>query len=195
MLCNLAAAEIMMPLDLFAPLTAGAFDIDQALEWTTELQTRLRTAFLVMGSGTWQSTWVQAAKSPLGFGAGVVVAPESIQPDIEKSGVIPAELFRRFNSELIILPPATEDDYRRGSALFGLDNLARELGCELDFARAAEQGLGARWLEETFARLLRLARKQGKNILPPAPRPAPDPSDQSCIDSTDFSDPESDTPF
>jgi SpoVK/Ycf46/Vps4 family AAA+-type ATPase len=182
--------------ELFLLLDRALQQPSRGREWTAELQARLRMSFLIVGSGTWQSTWEQATKAKLGFGSRSLAAPESIQTAIENSGVIPSELFRRFNSELVILSSATEDDYRRGSELFGLDKMARELGTKLDFADATERKLGARWLEESFGRLLRLARKQGKNILPPVPPPAPDPtSDEPLPDFGDLSDSDSDSPF
>ena len=165
------------------------------LSWTPFMQAKLRKSYLIIGSGTWQLTWSENAKPRMGFQNSASVAPEMIQREIEKSGIIPAELFRRFNSEVIILPPATEADYRNGAAIYGLDRIAHELGVNLDYTQALERGLGARWLEETLARLLRIARKQGKQLFPPNPIPVAGPSDEPDFEFDEFDETESDIPF
>lgn len=166
--------------------------------WTPFLQAKFRKSFLIIGSGTWQLTWSESVKPKLGFQTGTSIVPtqESIRREIERRGIIPAELYLRFNPELVLLPPAKEDDYRRGAVMFKLDEMARELGVALDYANAVERGLGARWLEETFAKLVRLARKQGKRLFPTAPPPEVESSadiPQVALDG--LNDTESDVPF
>lgn len=166
----------------------------RGIVWTPFMQAKLRKSFLIIGSGTWQPTWSENSKRKMGFQNSTNCASELIQHDIEKSGVIPAELFRRFSSELVLIPPANEADYRRGSKLYELDRMARELGVELDYANAVERGLGARWLEETLARLLRIARKQGKQLFPPTPAPTTETSDESDFEFEESSGNDADMP-
>jgi hypothetical protein len=74
---------------------------------------------------------------------------------------------------LIILPPPTEKDHREGAKFFGLDRMAKDLGVDLDYAGAAQEGLGARWLEEKLGDLLRLAKRTGKSLFPAAEKTLP----------------------
>jgi SpoVK/Ycf46/Vps4 family AAA+-type ATPase len=165
---------------------------DGRSEWTPDLQEKLRRSILIIGSGTWQGVWTASAKPKMGFQTESRSLPGTVPQDIAKSGVIPDEIFRRFNSELVVLSPATEVDYRRGAEIFGLERMAGELGLHLDYAEAVERGLGARWLEEVLARLLRVARKQGKQLLPPAPPAANEPPNVTVKDLMDADD---DLPF
>ena len=181
--------------ELFLLLDRSLQQPTRGSSWTPILQSRLRKAFLIIGSGTWQLTWSATAKPAMGFQTSTAIAPGMMQREIEKSGVIPAELFRRFNSDLIILPPATEADYRRGAAIFDLERMAKGLGIDLDYANAVERGLGARWLEETLALLLRTARKQGKALFSPTPAPVPEVSDEPSIDLDNLGETEYDIPF
>jgi SpoVK/Ycf46/Vps4 family AAA+-type ATPase len=140
------------------------FLLDRSLresKWTDVLQNRLATSILMVGTGTWQSVWSDFDKPTLGFNAEHQVNHPSIQQEIIKRSIIPAELLRRFRSQLIILPPPSEADYRQAAERFGLNDLAGKVGIELDYRSAKEQGLGARWLEEQLANLLCLARGKG----------------------------------
>jgi SpoVK/Ycf46/Vps4 family AAA+-type ATPase len=163
--------------------------------WTPFMQAKLRKSFLIIGSGTWQLTWSENAKPRMGFQNSIAAASGMVQKQIEKSEIIPVELFRRFNSELIILPPATEADYRRGAEIYDLERMARELGVELDYANAVERSLGARWLEEALARLLRIARKQGIQLFPPIPAPMAETADEPDFDFEELSGSDADIPF
>jgi SpoVK/Ycf46/Vps4 family AAA+-type ATPase len=170
--------------ELFLLLDRSVMQPSRGLSWTPLLQAKLRNSFVIVGAGTWQTIWSKRAKPSLGFGKPQNDGQESLRRAIEKSNAIPSELLRRFRSELIILPPAEAEDYRRGAKSFGLDRLAHQLGIELDYAEAAESQLGARWLEEVFARLLCLSRKM-----------APGP-DSAGYDETEFdSEPPEEIPF
>lgn len=166
----------------------------RGIVWTPFLQAKLRKSFLIIGSGTWQFSWTENAKRRMGFQNSTSFTPELIQHDIEKSGIIPVELFRRFCSELIILPPATEADYRRGAELFDLERMGRDLGIQLDYVNAVERGLGARWLEETLARLLRIARKQGKQLFPPTRTAVAETPDEPDFEFEEMSGSDADMP-
>ncbi len=160
--------------------------------WTIALQSKLSTSYLIVGSGTWQSIWNESSKPELGFRASTTSAPRNFQREIEKSSAIPSELRRRFNSELIVLPHPSEDDYRSGAREFGLDLLAVELKLNLDYANAATGGLGARWLEESFAMLLRAARRQGKQLFPLRPTPPTNSDIPPDVDLDDLDEPDTD---
>lgn len=166
----------------------------RGLLWTPFMLAKLRKSFLIIGSGTWQTIWSENAKPKIGFQNKAIVAPRMIQREIEKSGIIPTELYRRFNSELVIIPPATEADYRRGAEMFDLERMARELGVELDYVNAVNRGLGARWLEETLARLLRIARKQGRQLFSPTLAPTPEKSGEPDFEFEELSENDADMP-
>ena len=177
-------------IELFLLLDRSLQQPSRDFQWTEALQNRLAHSFLIVGSGTWQSIWSQPIRPSIGFGTTTGVAT-IVPTEIEKSGIIPLELLRRFNPDLIVLPPAREADYREGSRIFGLDLMAQDLGIELDYAEAARGGLGARWLECTFSRLLRRARKMGKRVSrvidPPIPEhPDWDPDDEDPSDTAPF---------
>jgi SpoVK/Ycf46/Vps4 family AAA+-type ATPase len=137
------------------------------VEWTAEILRKLRYDFLVIGSGTWQQLWTSASKPKLGFGNSddSPTMTACVRQSVETTDVIPMELLRRFNRHLIVLPPATESDYRIAAERGGLTKLAAELHSPLDFALAARSQLGARWLEEQMAQLLLLARRAGRTDL------------------------------
>jgi len=147
--------------------------------WPHDLQEKLRKLFLIVGSGTWQSIWAERRKASIGFHADEPLVCDSVQQKITRAGTIPAELLRRFSSELIILPPATKQDYREGAKVFGLDTMARELQLDLNYDEAVERALGARGLEETLAHLLRVARRTGKPIITAV---APIPANEAGVD-------------
>ncbi len=136
------------------------------LKWTSSLQDRLSNSMLMIGTGTWQSAWSDLDKPPIGFQTEQASNCRAIQQEIIKRCVIPTELLRRFRSQLIVLPPPDESDYRQASELFGLNELAGRLGVQLDFSSAKELSLGARWLEEQLADLLRLAHVKGILAVP-----------------------------
>jgi hypothetical protein len=174
--------------ELFLLLDRSLQQPGRDVQWTEVLQEKLAKSFLIVGTGTWQSIWPQSTRPSIGFGASIGCAPTLVPAEIEKSGMIPPELLRRFNSDLIILPPATETDYREGARTFGLDLMARDLGIELDYAEAVKGGLGARWLEGILSRLLRRAKKMVK---PTSPATDPFSSEQPDWDPDDYP---SDTP-
>jgi hypothetical protein len=121
---------------------------------------------LIVGAGTWQTIWSERAKPSLGFGKPQNDGQEPLHWAIDKSNAIPPELLRRFRSELIILPQAEAEDY----------------------TEAAESQLGARWLEEVFARLLCLSRKMARNL-------APAPDSVGCDEVEFDSEPPDEIPF
>jgi len=148
-------------LELFHLLDRSLHQPLRQIEWTDDLRDRLAKSFLIIGTGTWQAIWTDFERPALGFRAGGPMGASTIQREISKRGIIPTELLRRFRSQLILLPPPDESDYRRAAEKFGLVELATQVGAQLDYTSALEQGLGGRWLEETFADLLCLARQKG----------------------------------
>jgi hypothetical protein len=178
--------------ELFHLLDRSLQQPTRAGAWTFALQSKLSTSFLIVGSGTWQSIWNETSEPEVGFRTSTIFLPRSVQHEIDKSSAIPDELRRRFSSELIVLPHPTEDDYRSGAKEFGLDLLAVELKLDLDYADAARQGLGARWLEECFARLLRTARRQGKKLFPLRPLTATDSDIPPDVDLDDLDEADTD---
>jgi hypothetical protein len=169
--------------ELFLLLDRSLQQPGRTFTWTGALQEKLWTSFLIVGSGAWQSIWTDRAKPSIGFQRNTSLSSGSVQREIVKRGFIPEELLRRFSSELIVLPPPTERDYREGAKTFGLDRMACHLGVELDYAEAVEGELGARWLEEMLARLLRIAMKTSKPIFPTT---APAMTEQLGLDSEDY---------
>ena len=64
MLCNLAAAEIMMPLDFFAPLTLGSFGIDQALDLRKKFDVSMEAILLRWIRRTYESSAIFTVSNP-----------------------------------------------------------------------------------------------------------------------------------
>lgn len=137
--------------------------------WTDTELFRLKTRHWFLGSGTWQNLWRDVASAKIGFGKVPLADEKTLLTDkIRRSGVIPEELLFRFSARYIFIEPATEDDYRRAAKNFGLSKLAKSLRIFLDYKKAANEGMGARWLEETHAELLVQAWKKGRrDLLPP----------------------------
>jgi hypothetical protein len=147
--------------DVFDLLDGTISTTDKKARWNAAALKKLRRSFLIIGTGTWQTIWSQPDRPSLGFG------PQSPKPDkaqqIKKDDSIPEELLRRFNHDLILIPPATEEDYREASRQFGLTDLATKLGRKLDFGEAVASGYGVRWLEGQFTALLLLADQLGRS--------------------------------
>jgi hypothetical protein len=135
--------------------------------WSTDLTRKLKDSFWMVGSGTWQHLWRDTSKPKVGFGKGddVEAVVANVRCLVETTEVIEPELLRRFNRNVMVLPPATETDFRHAAEAFGLGKLAAELKLPLDFSAAARSGLGARWLEETMAELLLQARREDRTDL------------------------------
>lgn len=76
---------------------------DKDASWNSATLAKLRSSFLIVGSGTWQSIWSQPDRPNLGFG------PLAAKPDkaeqIRKDNSIPEELLRRFHSEIFLIHP------------------------------------------------------------------------------------------
>lgn len=136
-----------------------------SVPWTEFTIEKLRRNFMIIGTGTWQTLWDQPVKHALGFGSAQNSEQRDVAREIRESDQVPAELARRFNSDLILIGPATEEDYRDAAAEFGLIKLALKLNVKLDFAKAAEQGLGARFFEQEFTNLLLVARERNRTDL------------------------------
>ena len=182
--------------ELFHLLDRSLQQPTRAGAWTLELQAKLSTSFLIVGSGTWQAIWAEHTKPALGFRTSASAPTQIIQREIERCGAIPDELRLRFNSELIVLPYASADDYRSGAREFGLDQMAALLNVELEYTEAVQSGLGARWLEEIFAKLLRTARSQGKTLFPLRSSPSTTSEPGPEIDLSDLEENDSDdVPF
>jgi hypothetical protein len=141
------------------------------ISWSPKLLKKLRRNFMIIGSGTWQNVWDQPAKASLGFHP-ATDNPSDTVDRIRASGQIPTELLRRFGT-LILIPPATEDDYRKAAQDFGLVDLATKLGISLDYREAAISQRGGRWFEETFTQLLLAAKKQNRSDIIPSRNPYP----------------------
>lgn len=136
-----------------------------AASWEDFELEKLRRNFFIVGTGTWQSLWsARPAKGPLGFGP-TQSTNEDISRQIRETEQIPIELLRRFNGEIILIPPASEDDYRAAASELGLLKLAGKLNVTLDFAEAVCLSLGARWLEEQYTKLLLLAKQHNRSDL------------------------------
>jgi len=171
--------------ELFLLLDRSVEQPSQNFQWLGHLRKKLSTSFLILGSGTWQSIWDQRGSTKIGFQTGQHSSQSTPYEEIQKSNVIPKELLRRFNSELIVMPAPSEEDYRNAAQLYGLPKLAEQVGVALDYVRAAESGLGARWLEETLAHILRAAKRTGKPLFPrrgPTAPTEPDPEDSAASD-------------
>jgi hypothetical protein len=171
--------------DYFRSVRNETFDLldgtiattNKEVPWNPSTLKKLRSCFLIIGSGTWQSIWSQPNRSDIGFG------PRSPKPDkaqqIRKDDSIPEELLRRFHHDLILIPPATEEDYREAAQHFGLTGLAAKLGRQLDFSEAVTSGYGMRWLEGEFTQLLLLAEQQGRSDVLSIRNPYPIQDDRS----------------
>lgn len=136
-----------------------------SVPWNDYSIEKFRRNFMLIGTGTWQTLWDQPAKQALGFGSAQGQQERDVSREIRESMQIPTELLRRFNSNIIIIPPATQEDYRDAAAEFGLIKLAVKLKIKLNFAEAAQQALGGRWFEEQFTKLLLIAREKNRTDL------------------------------
>lgn len=136
--------------------------------WSSLQLKRLRNSTLIIACGTWQSLWDAPDRAPIGFQAGTS-NDSRFTERIRRSPVIAEELRRRFAAELIVIPPPFEQDYREAAQAFGLEQLSSALGERLDYREAETSRLGARWLEETYARLLARALETDRHDLLPAP--------------------------
>lgn len=105
--------------------------------WTEFIIEKLRRNFMIIGTGTWQTLWDQPTKQALGFGSAQGQCKRDVTSEIRESVQIPTELLRRFNSDIILIPPATEEDYRDAASEFGLIKLALKLKVKLNFTEAA----------------------------------------------------------
>jgi hypothetical protein len=153
--------SVSVLVELFHLLDRSLHQPLRQIEWTDDLRYRLASSFLIIGTGTWQQIWADFERPAVGFRPDTAKGPSAVQREIIKRGIIPTELLRRFRSQIILLPPPEEADYRRAAEAFGLVDLAAQVGVQLDYSSALEGGLGGRWLEETFADLLCLAREKG----------------------------------
>jgi ATPase family associated with various cellular activities (AAA) len=158
---NTSDWSVSVLVELFHLLDRSLHQPLRQIEWTDDLRDRLARSFLIIGTGTWQQIWADFERPAVGFRSDTPKGVSAIQREIVKRGIIPTELLRRFRSQIIFLPIPEESDYRRAAEAFGLVDLAAQVGVQLDYQTAFEQGLGSRWLEETFADLLCLAREKG----------------------------------
>jgi SpoVK/Ycf46/Vps4 family AAA+-type ATPase len=158
--------------------------------WNSGTLKKLRSCFMIIGSGTWQTIWSKPHRPSLGFGPQESTSDKAHQ--IRKDDSIPEELLRRFHHDLILIPPATEEDYRDAAQHFGLTRLAAKLGRQLDFAEAVAFGYGMRWLEGEFTQLLLLAEQQGRSDVLAIRNPYPIQDDRSPFepDLENLDDPE-----
>jgi len=124
--------------------------------WTPEMQERLQSQFLIVGSGTWQSLWIDRPRS-IGFGGGNSVS--DVVDSIRKSAVIPPELLQRFCAELCVLPPLTPEDAREAIIEMGMESLGLQPTPSV-LTEIAESNLGMRWFEEFATRALIRRRQQ-----------------------------------
>ena len=136
--------------------------------WNEEELHRLKNDFWFLGSGTWQVIWNGRILKQIGFGEDhSTMDHELLTQKIRSANWIPEELLFRFSARHIFLDPASEKDFRRAARKLGLSKLARALSHSLDYRKAVEDGLEARWLEETHAQLLVQAWKKGRQDLMP----------------------------
>lgn len=136
--------------------------------WSSLQLKRLRDSTLIIASGTWQSLWDTPDRASIGFQAGTP-GDSRLTERIRRTPVIPEELRRRFAGDLIIIPRPLEQDFREAALDFGLEHLATALGERLDYGEAETSQYGARWLEETYARLLARALEGDRHDLLPSP--------------------------
>jgi hypothetical protein len=160
--CGFMRGEIFDLLDRTPPIVKD-------MEWSPDVISKLKNDFWCVASGTFQDLWAQAAKARVGFGEpqSAEAYLENVRRLVASSDIIPAELLRRFNEDLIILPPATEEDFQQAADMNGLTQLAVALNTRLNFEEAVASGRGARWLEEMQARLLLQARRLNRMDLAP----------------------------
>ncbi len=139
------------------------------MEWSEEVLKKLKHDFWIVATGTWQDLWTQAAKAKVGFAApqSEEALLENVRRLVATSDIIPPEILRRFNQEYLLMGPPTERDFRNAAESNGIIRLALALNEELDFGKAAQSGLGARWIEETLGRLLLKARRENRLDLVP----------------------------
>ena len=110
---------------------------------------KLQDRFFICGSGTWQG--LHDSKS-MGFGSAKNVC---IRQEVLKKAGIPYELLARFNQQLLILEPPTQDEF-----LFWIRDIHSELNIEMPPSvellaqEASESLLNTRWLEGYVSRLL-----------------------------------------
>ena len=158
--------------DLFSALD-GAFPIEtylgledrprakDALVTAEFLRGRIRTGLFIVGSGTWQKLFAQAARPSLGFSPRHDAASIEVTPaDVVKSQMISPELLARFNSNILILAYPDRAEIADIIKVTGIVQLAKETGYaiteeDLDFKKG-----GYRVLEALLSRLLLLQHRR-----------------------------------
>lgn len=117
---------------------------EQGPAWTNAHAERLKRNVFIIGSGTWQEIWRNAAARPVGFNSR---APGfNAAQQVREARLIPEELVNRFNDPWLILDHYTAEDFRR---------LGREHGLvepEFDPIAAAASKLNFRYLENAATR-------------------------------------------
>jgi len=142
--------------DIFTECIAF-LDQDERLEamGLSGLLEKLRQNFIIVGAAAFQDEWQQSQKqnSSIGF-----VASEQFPQDqessfaltIQKQNTIPEELLFRFNDNLIVILPPTQEEYGRRIASLRSSLLMPELREEelsTLAATAVSSGKAMRWLE------------------------------------------------
>ena len=155
-----SALDGVFPIDTYLGLEDRPRAKD-ALVTAEFLRGRISTGLYVVGSGTWQKLFAQAARRSLGFSSHHDSAPAAVTPaDVVKSQLISPELLGRFNSHLLILGYPDQAEITELIRVTGIAKLAKETRYQitaedLDFNRG-----GFRVLEALLSRLLLLQHRR-----------------------------------
>ena len=133
--------------------------LDGRLSWPADLTTKIRSQFLTIGAGTWQSVF-HAQKRDLGFGqrsADVDVSRAIEESFGSDSLAIPQELAFRFDSPIVLHPPNAEEFAERIKAIRKENGFSAANPPVLDAPvdDAVQSTRGQRWLESYASRMLR----------------------------------------
>jgi hypothetical protein len=149
-------------------LSVDAYCAEPGVKITaTELRCRARSNLFVMGCGTFQTVFDQAARPSVGF---LGAAKPSVKfGDIVAAGIVSRELLARFHSPPFFLPNPEPDEVRELFRQNGIAELAAEVGYEFTAGDYDLSEAGFRGVESLATRLLMRRSAQKRNaIAPPA---------------------------
>lgn len=116
------------------------------------LEQKLKDNFMIVGAGAWQHLWEMKDRPTMGFtGSSETPMKEPSQEQIRTS--IYPEVLKRFRSEILIIPPMTESDYReaaKATVSSISETQARRFRnqFEKNLKTAIKTQQGMRWFEE-----------------------------------------------
>jgi SpoVK/Ycf46/Vps4 family AAA+-type ATPase len=150
--CRHLQAEVLSLLD------GGARGYES---FSAEEKRKLQEQFFICGCGTWQHLYQTAGKS-LGFGG---TSTFSVEDEVVKQAGIPYELLARFNSNLLVLKPPTQNEFAEW-----IRDIHEELlltlppSIERLAAEAVQSQLNTRWLEAYVSKLFLDGKEQVPNF-------------------------------